>query len=427
MLGRVRGPPKSQRDAARQTRRRSKLANQSFSESHEPTQGAMRSGMLSASYERWRRNHHPYPLYVPDQLKQLTPLPVHRVTQMMMRATNDIPTLVRVCRGMDSDLHRCRSPVLAKFREDMQPVYRAARALEPSWNSDEAQAATTAKANDYDNDLMHDEESRQSGVDIDFDPDTHVTTVTANAYFPGLSRDVANAIIAKADPPQWADTVRDFFKLSSPGLWNPKTAEFAEKNPSGTRRVGSYQLKERVEWNFAPELIGGIINILNIDDLHDMQNGEEYLSGPSSAESSDKLISAVESKLPTLTQHLQATNQDGRPRTQATTFRHYEYSLVRCVQSKFLASWERGGLDIDEGFYKAAWVPRPAHESGTLVIQARKAVHYSDRANVIPGLASVLNVMAPATISLLMRQLSYRGIRDGLSANKAAQVARHQS
>ncbi|MEI9949997.1 MAG: hypothetical protein WDO74_13710 [Pseudomonadota bacterium] len=356
--------------------------------------------MLSASYERWRRNHHPYPLHLPDQLQQLLPLSMQQVTPLVVRASDNRRALSSVCRGIDSDLKGCRSPELDRFRANVMQAYQ-----NDGYFTDSETALMPSDS------LIDEREAIQSHTDIDFDPDTSVTTVTASSYFPEVSTADATRVIAAADPPRWKEVVPRFFLASDPGIWNPELATFEEYNPPKDTSVGSYHLQERVEWNWSPQLIGGTINILEIVNKDAAATARDPDATAQNANASSELIDDVKKRVPSLQDHLLTSYASSAP---APTFRHYDYRLIRCVQSKFLSSWQRGGLDVDEGYYKAAWVPQQA-DVGTLVIQARKAVHYSRRADVVPGLASMLNLMAPAITSLLMRNLGYRGVSAGLN------------
>ncbi len=63
-----------------------------------------------------------------------------------------------------------------------------------------------------------------------------------------------------------------------------------------------------------------------------------------------------------------------------------------------------GGLDVDEGTYSAVWV------DGELSVRAVKSIRYSERADVFPGFSALLNLLAPAVTSMLIKQLSHDSI-----------------
>ncbi len=94
---------------------------------------------------------------------------------------------------------------------------------------------------------------------------------------------------------------------------------------------------------------------------------------------------------------------------------NYSYSLVRCQQSKFVSNWELGGLDVDEGHYAAVW----DRGSRSLFIEAQKRIRYSTQADVFQGFSSILNLLAPAVTSMLMKHLAYEGVLQYLESKRA--------
>jgi len=86
------------------------------------------------------------------------------------------------------------------------------------------------------------------------------------------------------------------------------------------------------------------------------------------------------------------------------------------VQSMFVSSWETGGIDVDEGSYAAAFLAKvPERHPGALFVYSRKALRYSQRAEIVPGFKTLLNLLAPAVTSMLMTHLGYSGIVDYLT------------
>jgi hypothetical protein len=100
----------------------------------------------------------------------------------------------------------------------------------------------------------------------------------------------------------------------------------------------------------------------------------------------------------------------------------YDYSLRECLRSNMGVTWEQGGLDVDEGFYRLRISEPSAYRPGTktalkpeqiawnqgdvvVTISSEKSVRYTPP-NVSPAeIGAILNLMAPATVSMLMRRL----------------------
>ena len=74
-------------------------------------------------------------------------------------------------------------------------------------------------------------------------------------------------------------------------------------------------------------------------------------------------------------------------------------------------------MDTDEGTYRAVWAPKNK-ERGTLILEARKIIHYSPDADVFPGMSTLLNLLAPAVTSMLMNHLTFDGPRSYFTARK---------
>ncbi|HET7542220.1 MAG TPA: hypothetical protein VFK05_20270 [Polyangiaceae bacterium] len=172
-----------------------------------------------------------------------------------------------------------------------------------------------------------------------------------------------------AHPVRWAEAAPSFFKRSEPGTWDPAKQKFEPL--VGVPRLQAlegdlpqFQLLEFVEWDLQPLSKGGGLNVLEISEFK-----------------------------------------------QTDTELAYRYRLIHCIQTKFLASWEPGGLDVDEGHYHAKWT-RSA--GGTLRIEAEKRLRYAREDEVMPGFSRMLNLLNPAMTSLLMSELAFYGVRDYL-------------
>jgi hypothetical protein len=340
----------------------------------------LRSASLSSAFERWQRRYHPYPIPVPQDLRRSVPVPIplERLTPRLEQTASD-PAHDYMC--------ECCEDTLKKLGHPQTEHFAHAR----SASAQERRNATTLVHSDHD-------------VDIDFAIDTSITTVGIWSFFVGVTEPQAHALVAMADPPRWHEAVPAFFEGSDPGTLNEATGRFV-LDPAVARATApsKYQLREYVEWNWSPQVEGGMVNVLEIERPSRQRT------------SASALVDDV----------LLRTNADEPYRTALAAKAHgnapelldeYDYRLVRSVQSKFVSSWETGGIDVDEGTYAAAWMaPTTKRRDGALFVYSRKSLRYSQRADVIPGFKTMLNLLAPAVTSMLMTHLGYSGIVDFLT------------
>ena len=142
----------------------------------------------------------------------------------------------------------------------------------------------------------------------------------------------------------------DFFSASDPGTYREGrwTAQAWPANGRGGL------LRETVRWNWNAEDTVAVDNVLRIEDFE---------------ASSDRIA--------------------------------YTYRLHTCLQSRFLVVWDSGGLDVDQGHYQAVYDP----QSETIQIDASKSVRFTAPSNGPYELALSLNLMAPATVAMLLDRL----------------------
>jgi hypothetical protein len=163
-------------------------------------------------------------------------------------------------------------------------------------------------------------------------------------------------------------------------------------NDSVATRDGEYDLLEYVTWDWSLQNDGGIANILHITERTPKEKGVEELV--------DRIRKAADKESPGESARVPLPSPAAYAKTRAIT---YKYKLVRCIQAKFASIWESGGLDVDEGSFTVAWV----EENKTLYVSGDKALRYSHEADIVPGFANMLNMLAPAVTSMLMKQLAY--------------------
>jgi hypothetical protein len=417
-------------------------------------QRLFRSAILAGSFERWQRQHLRSPLVVPDTFAPVIPVSVDRAKSIVRTAP---PSGARTFTGrcIQHDLMKCNHPEYREFGRVLQAAPVPANRLAKSRANVVTVTADVSALAPIPLDLGElDDEHVDSEAEIKFDPDTLVTTVIVRSYFDDLTPDMAEHIIDAADPPNWQRSADEFFKTTLPGEWHTASSKFSpqpafvqqngvdpatfEEQREGARLalLGSpaYALWEHVDWDLSPQMSGGVINILGIENHADddpktfvtslldqiVAHTDENLRGEASRRADlvrakhSGLLTPLESagaavsKAGTRAHRASAVPDAGVPAKRLS--RHFVYRLIRCKQSKILSAWERGGLDLDDGHYKAMWLPTDDAGVGTLFIEARKSIHYSRRADVVPGTANLLNLLAPSVTTMLMTQLAFSRI-----------------
>ena len=227
-------------------------------------------------------------------------------------------------------------------------------------------------------------------TDIDFS-DELVTKITVRSFIQGVSEKEAAACIEASHPPNWSKAIDTFYKQSLPVSWNAKAGGFVADEAVAAQ--GRYDLLEYVTWDWSLQNDGGIANILRIEERKPTQKDVT------------KLVASIVEKAGEESPHeALLVPRPGSAEAYATSHAiTYTYRLVRCLQAKFASIWEPGGLDVDQGSFTVAWLP----ETHTLYVSGDKALRYSHEADIVPGFANMLNMLAPAVTSMLMKQLAY--------------------
>jgi hypothetical protein len=233
--------------------------------------------------------------------------------------------------------------------------------------------------------LVHDAYSQ-----IDFN-DELVTKITVNSWIQNVTAVEAQACVDMSYPPNWSKAIKTFYQQSQPVSWSTKAGGYVANDSVATRN-GEYDLLEYVTWDWSLQNDGGIANILRIEERTPDGKGVEQLV--------EKIREAADDESQGESARVPLPSAAAYASTRAIT---YTYQLVRCIQAKFASIWESGGLDVDQGSFTVAWV----EETKTLYVSGDKALRYSHEADVVPGFANMLNMLAPAVTSMLMKQLAY--------------------
>jgi hypothetical protein len=359
-------------------------------DSTEKASPRLRSALLGAHFARWRRQEHPFPIRVPPGLEQMSPIHSKNIASAVEAGwDDDVPNgandrmrcsiasalvpwrgdgarnALWTAKDWDADLRNMLRDEWLSFTNGTKqasniPGLRAdcMAAYYSMWRR-----CQRSNAEDRDTWSINGPVVRTHDPQLSFDPDTWVTTAKEHVEFENVSEDAAESVFIRADPRQWSTAVPDFFEVTETGTW---TSAGWIRKPSPPPSLGpsaptdsSFQLLEHVKWNFSPDAVGGGINVLQI-------SGFEH-------------------------EHFKSIA--------------YRYRLYHCVQTKLLTTWEAGGLDVDEGSYHAEY-----QGGGKMVIRASKSLRYMQQPNLPDGFSMLMNLLAPAITSMLMRQLSHDGV-----------------
>lgn len=250
--------------------------------------------------------------------------------------------------------------------------------------------------------------------DLKFDPETSITTATESVVFSDVPARAVGDFFGGADPRNWDDSGNgEFFKSTEPGAWeNGRFQPF----PRGSAEYANWCLggrsglmQEIIEFPWSPTSDSTIEaeTVLTISEL----KKEGY----------------TETDVPVAEQAGGQADGNGRTaqpskRTIATISAEkarleYKYSLFVSSRSKYGVGSVPGGLDVDEGEFRATWTLTDEDSSGprgVLEVYAYKSVHYTQPAQAAPGLGGLLNLMATSLTGLLMRELVFEGTRTAL-------------
>jgi hypothetical protein len=323
----------------------------------------LRAALFASSYSRAKKEQRCCPIVANDWIQGSVPLPVEEILPRIEKPGAQAPRAARVARHIHESLAR-------------EPSARE-RVVVPASASKELVATPTMRR------------------EIAFDDDSFTTDVTVSSRF-AVTAEQASTILTSALPPQWEKAAPDFFKYSAPVEYDSQSGRI-EVHPENARRE-CYQLYEQVEWDWSETTEGGLANILTIRQNED-HDAAQYRRCLEALRGGSLLLEERE-----LDDVAAEACRDGWPIVE------YRFELFRSLRSKFVSNWERGGLDIDEGAYVALWSP----VSGHLYINTNKRLRYSARAGGIEGFSSLLNLLAPATVGMLLENLAYQGILEYL-------------
>ncbi len=301
-----------------------------------------RAALLSCHHAAWQaRSNHP-PVSLPSRIR-----PWHRDIAADLFAHSSENAADKRARSnalaiLEASPRVRHSPLLPSEQQAEIEALRPKRGGCPCCG---IQAAHDAMSDLPKRPIVHDHSPPTSVFDSDSMTTTVTTTVAAE-----VSPVDAKRLLFNADPRNWKTAAKDFFSASDPGVyqdgvWTPKPWR---------ANAGGGMLRETVHWNWNGSEQVSVDNILNIDGLKIDNNSIAY-----------------------------------------------RYSLSTCLQSRLLVVWDSGGLDIDDGEYEAHY----NRTTRIFRIEASKRVRFTAPSDGSFEIALALNLMAPATISMLLQKL----------------------
>lgn len=337
------------------------------------TSPVLRATLLSSSFDGWRRNQYKATYYIPAVTRFAPPLSIRRITPKFASAHKE--------KGYDYVQHLvCHE--MDKYEHSRLDAFRNATARPAKFQLVQSKAQLLdASDGEYD-------------VNIRFDADSDITTVTIYSIIFGVSPEEGEQLVRRAEPVNWTQSPGNFFQSVTPGHL---VGDEFHRDDSVVHQP-SYQIQESVQWNWAPQLesTGNMVNVLAIEKKNDLDNPKVLLDHVA------KVFKAAG--------HGQAAPDYDKADFKRFQRIDYTYRLVRCVASKFLSSWVPGGLDVDDGRYVAIWCPpKGKKQPSAFLTTVQKKIHYSQAAEreAFPQFAQLLNMLAPAVITMLLKELAF--------------------
>ncbi len=368
----------------------------------------LRAALLASSFSRFRKEHHRYPITATAWAHSGVPLPIEEVLPKLHKAGPQPARTAHVARyitkslernerdqgyrsdGVGPQSYRPESYRPESYRpESYRPESLAPESLAPLGVHTEASALEVAGV-DTDDKMVR---------SIQFDEASWTTEVTVCSRFL-VTEQQAQTILTSARPPEWQRAASDFFKHSEPVEYDSASGRIEIHRENAKREC--YQLYEQVEWDWSESTEGGLANILTIRQ-DDKRDEAQYARCLASLFQGSLLLESGSFE--------QLVEQAYREQWLLVD---YQFELFRSLRSKFVSNWELGGLDVDEGAYVALWSP----VTQRLYIKTNKRLRYSAKAGGIEGFSSMLNLLAPATVGMLLENLAYQGILEYLEPDE---------
>ena len=97
----------------------------------------------------------------------------------------------------------------------------------------------------------------------------------------------------------------------------------------------------------------------------------------------------------------------------------FDYRLRQCIETQLFVARSPGGIGVDDGGTRILWVPDDqGSANGLLYIYASKKLRFEATREILPQQALLLNMLAPATLSILMQRLAFDGPLDLVSKRR---------
>lgn len=368
------------------------------------------AALLGSECERWLRSDVRAPLWIPSRYGALKPLGASEVLNVLdkrrasPRANGTIGNLYEVRDKMVKRTQdRIEGLLNAKVSDDASscpccvgyarahgslthvPKHHCSRPA-----TEATGAASPAEATSVPSTALQPAIKADPPV-IDFDQDTWQTTVTES-----ITLDfAANSGSAQSVPAIITERVREVLRNSSPEMWAPTSARFAA--PDHAPFFVSSVPGTWTTTGFVADPSGGPPEAWGKPTGGQLEEVTSWSSGFDASSDSGAHIYL------TIKNYKNAIGE-------ATPSLEFDYVLHHC-ESYQAGPLDLGDiLDIDGGHFKGSF------QNGVLVIQASKSIHFRAPSAAEQDAAILLNLLAPATVAMLMRELVYDGTLKLLNA-----------
>jgi hypothetical protein len=357
------------------------------------------AALLGSEYERWSRLGVQAPLWIPQRYAQFRPLNASQVLDVV-----DQNRTSPRANGTIANLYEAREKLVSSSRRRVEG-YVAAHKVKSNCECclGYVGAAHSPQARALQSPLervpeFHSDEDAGDPPLIQFDQDTWETTITETVTFDLKTAQVPDPL----HDPGFMARVLKVLKQSSPENWKDASVEFADQGKD-------------------PFFIDSTPGIWKAGDFGFASVGQKLVSVPQAAQ--DQAIKAWASaeggqlrEISQWSSGFGAGSDSGA--TIFITIRNYkaqfdlaqgppslsfDYVLHHCAEYKLGSTTLHDILDVDGGHFEGSL------QGTKFVVTGVKSIHFRAPTATDQETAIFLNLVAPATTAMLMRELVYEG------------------
>jgi len=374
-----------------------------------PVDSRIMAAAHAAHFERWRRLYSKSPVYAPRGFEQMLPESARSVPTLLEAARDD-----QKRKRPNGEQRIVAGTVAALARaEDHDDVMRALQGQGKAWAPEHKKknGAKLAQVKIRDPFQLErtlglrvapdpsEPERGDSGCrcadayglcrgghhgavafhrsNLDFDADTFISKAWEYVVLKASQND-AQKVIESARPPMWAkfdDDAEDFFKETF------VINEAAPDKDLEPAKLGpAFLMREKAGWQLNRDFTGFTDLVLSFTKYE--EDLDEY----------ERSIGL-----------------------------RFDYKLRECKETQFFVARSKGGINVDDGETRILWEsPEGAESDGLLYIFAEKRLRFVATSEISTEQALLLNMTAPATLSMLMQRLALDGPLELVTKNNAA-------